>query len=203
MLRSGKKLVKTEYYKELSKKFGRTEKAYEYRMQNISYVLSIQGRDWVSGLRPAKNVGANVAADIEGILAELEGREVSSDVAFESKVKAEVEKNKLSKPSGVKKPNAKAALITQYDRDASVKAWVLLNAKGLCESCARPAPFSGVDGSPFLEVHHVRRLADGGSDTIENAVALCPNCHRELHYGQDFRQRIERLYSTVARLVRE
>jgi len=22
-----------------------------------------------------------------------------------------------------------------------------------------------------------------GEDTIENAMALCPNCHREMHYG--------------------
>ncbi len=42
--------------------------------------------------------------------------------------------------------------------------------------------FEREDGSP-LEVHHVIRLADGGSDTINNSVALCPNCHRELHFG--------------------
>ena len=23
----------------------------------------------------------------------------------------------------------------------------------------------------------------GGEDTIYNTVAICPNCHRELHYG--------------------
>ncbi|TOJ58505.1 hypothetical protein CGI36_22670 [Vibrio parahaemolyticus] len=26
-------------------------------------------------------------------------------------------------------------------------------------------------------------LKDGGSDTVENVKALCPNCHREAHYG--------------------
>ncbi|WP_409033890.1 HNH endonuclease [Pseudomonas sp. JUb42] len=26
-------------------------------------------------------------------------------------------------------------------------------------------------------------IADGGLDTLENAVALCPNCHRASHYG--------------------
>ncbi|WP_444959398.1 HNH endonuclease [Microbulbifer sp. ZKSA002] len=40
------------------------------------------------------------------------------------------------------------------------------------------------EGEPFLEVHHLRRLADNGSVTITNAVALCPNCHREFHYGK-------------------
>jgi 5-methylcytosine-specific restriction protein A len=32
-------------------------------------------------------------------------------------------------------------------------------------------------------VHHRVRLADGGDDTTDNAVALCPNCHRKAHYG--------------------
>jgi histidinol dehydrogenase len=28
-------------------------------------------------------------------------------------------------------------------------------------------------------------LADGGADTVENAVAVCPNCHRAAHYSKD------------------
>ncbi|MGH8437576.1 MAG: HNH endonuclease [Pseudomonas sp.] len=33
------------------------------------------------------------------------------------------------------------------------------------------------------EVHHKVRLADGGLDTVENAIAVCPNCHRQAHFG--------------------
>ncbi|MFM0350878.1 HNH endonuclease [Paraburkholderia sp. RL17-347-BIC-D] len=29
-------------------------------------------------------------------------------------------------------------------------------------------------------------LAQGGPDTVANAIALCPNCHRERHYGSIF-----------------
>ncbi|MGC8519123.1 MAG: HNH endonuclease [Steroidobacteraceae bacterium] len=32
-------------------------------------------------------------------------------------------------------------------------------------------------------MHHVRRLADGGADTVNNAVAVCPNGHRGLHHA--------------------
>ncbi|MEY0334745.1 HNH endonuclease [Providencia rettgeri] len=32
-------------------------------------------------------------------------------------------------------------------------------------------------------MHHVEWLANGGEDSVENAIALCPNCHREAHYG--------------------
>ena len=38
-----------------------------------------------------------------------------------------------------------------------------------------------IDGTHYLEVHHIDQLAKGGADTVENAVALCPNCHRKMH----------------------
>lgn len=49
--------VKKEYYTNLSSIYNRTEKSFEYRMQNISYVLLLMGRSWIKGLPPAKNVG--------------------------------------------------------------------------------------------------------------------------------------------------
>ena len=51
--RAGKPYVKKQYYEKLAGKFNRTAKAFEYRMQNISYVLSLMGRDWLRGLKPA------------------------------------------------------------------------------------------------------------------------------------------------------
>jgi len=61
---------------------------------------------------------------------------------------------------------------------------VLSRANGICENCDKPAPFiRRRDGTPYLEVHHIIQLSKGGNDTINNAVAICPNCHRELHFG--------------------
>jgi 5-methylcytosine-specific restriction protein A len=84
-----------------------------------------------------------------------------------------------------------------------VKAWVLLQADGTCESCGEPAPFTSEFGEPFLEVHHLRSLAENGSDTVENSVAVCPNCHREMHYGSHRVEVAKRLYAKVSRLIRE
>ena len=42
---------KKAYYRQLSSRFRRTEKSYEYRMQNISYIFSVKGREWVKGCR--------------------------------------------------------------------------------------------------------------------------------------------------------
>jgi 5-methylcytosine-specific restriction protein A len=54
----------------------------------------------------------------------------------------------------------------------------------MCECCKRPAPFTTPDDHPFLEVHHLTRLTDGGPDRIDAVAAICPNCHRELHFGK-------------------
>ncbi|HBJ1652007.1 HNH endonuclease [Clostridium botulinum] len=71
-----------------------------------------------------------------------------------------------------------------FKRDPDVVAEVLIMAAGNCERCRNPAPFKRAsNGTPYLEVHHKIRLADGGEDTVENAIAVCPNCHRELHFG--------------------
>jgi hypothetical protein len=71
-----------------------------------------------------------------------------------------------------------------FRRNPDVVVEVLLRANGHCEMCRRPAPFIRArDNSPYLEVHHLKRLKDGGEDTIDNAIALCPNCHREEHCG--------------------
>lgn len=71
-----------------------------------------------------------------------------------------------------------------FIRNQFVIAEVLLRAQGICESCMMPAPFlRQSDGTPYLEVHHKVKLADGGDDTVENAMAVCPNCHRQAHYG--------------------
>lgn len=80
---------------------------------------------------------------------------------------------------------AKVKAITEvFLRNSDVVAEVLYRAQGKCEHCHQPAPFlRKKNGSPYLEVHHKKQLANGGEDTVENALALCPNCHRELHFG--------------------
>ncbi|AXR82300.1 HNH endonuclease [Natrarchaeobaculum sulfurireducens] len=72
-----------------------------------------------------------------------------------------------------------------YSRSKPVKEYALRVADGVCQGCEEPAPFIGKDGEPFLEVHHLHRRSDGGPDNPDNVVALCPNCHRRVHHGQD------------------
>lgn len=202
LARAGKPVVKKRYYEELSARYGRSAKAFEYRMQNISYVLTLMGRDWISGLKPAANVGVNIAARIEQFIHELEQQPYSPAVAFEIVVR-EGRGKRIARPTGQRSPRSTPRTVVQFERDPAVKTWVLDEAEGVCECCEQPAPFRNTDDQPFLEVHHVRKLAEGGSDTITNAVALCPNCHRALHYGMRAKELVQGLYLRVGRLVRE
>lgn len=85
---------------------------------------------------------------------------------------------------GSPKPKKRTVTTYVYERNPFVVIATLRRANGSCERCKSPAPFlRSKDGSPYLEVHHIDMLSNGGKDTLENTIAVCPNCHRELHYG--------------------
>ena len=81
--------------------------------------------------------------------------------------------------------NKRSLTLSSFYRDPLVKAWLLNNSNGVCEGCRYPAPFLTMSGDPYLEVHHIKPLSKGGSDTIFNTVTLCPNCHRRCHNSCD------------------
>ncbi|SDK77386.1 5-methylcytosine-specific restriction enzyme A [Modicisalibacter muralis] len=78
-------------------------------------------------------------------------------------------------------PGSRPAVAMQYARSPEVSEYAKRRANGYCELCEQPAPFQSKSGEPYLECHHIEWLARGGEDTIENTVALCPNCHRKMH----------------------
>jgi len=199
----GEDFTKSIYYSELADRFGRTPKSIEVRMQNISYVYAMMGRRWVTGLLPAKNVGLNVAKNIETLIREVEGLRLPF-IDQRQTSRSELKKiRNLKKPKGIKIPEKSTVEVTQFSRDKDVVDWVLIEAAGTCESCSHDAPFLRFDDTKFLEVHHLRRLADHGSDSITNAVALCPNCHREFHYGKNSQRLRANIYAKVSRLIPE
>ena len=69
---TGESYIKKRYYEDLSSKYKRSQKSFEYRMLNISYVLSMMGKPWIKGLAPAKNVGPQATKSIEKYILEYE-----------------------------------------------------------------------------------------------------------------------------------
>jgi 5-methylcytosine-specific restriction protein A len=82
-------------------------------------------------------------------------------------------------------------------RSQDVALYALRRAAGVCESCKQPAPFVRVNGQPYLEVHHTTRLADNGLDSPPHVAAICPTCHRHIHYGQEGGRRNDELRESV------
>lgn len=109
--------------------------------------------------------------------------EILDSQEFEEAVKAIKKRGFKAPPSGNKNPPKALTLTVAFKRDPKVVAYVELRAKGVCELCRKDAPFLRINGEGFLEVHHIQPLSEGGEDTVQNAAALCPNCHRECHHG--------------------
>jgi 5-methylcytosine-specific restriction enzyme A len=77
------------------------------------------------------------------------------------------------------------SVTTLFRRARDVRDYVLARAEGRCEACRAEAPFKTVNGRPYLEAHHIRRLSDGGPDDPCYVAGICPNCHRRAHFGGD------------------
>lgn len=95
------------------------------------------------------------------------------------------ELKKAAKDRSTDNPGNRTVKSVQKERDEFVSEYAKRLAGGICSLCKQPAPFKKKDGSPYLETHHVIWLANGGSDSIDNTVALCPNCHRKMHVVND------------------
>jgi hypothetical protein len=105
-------------------------------------------------------------------------------------------RGRVKRPVGVPRPKVVQGTATFFFRDPHVRAWVLDRADGRCELCGT-APFLTEDEEPFLESHHLVMLSEGGPDTPNNTAALCPNCHRNLHYGIERMELCERLTRVI------
>ena len=149
--------------------------------QHIGYYESVRKKLTLRSMR------AMAARHEERTLAPVELSAVADSFA-EAVERSRLDTSEQRRERLAKAPRrpAQIAVVTlAFVRNPDVVVEVLARARGECERCAKPAPFiRRKDESPYLEVHHRKQLADGGEDTVENALALCPNCHREVHYGR-------------------
>lgn len=148
----------------------RSEGAYERRMQNISAVMDELGLPFAQGYLPLKNMGAVKSQIIELInehwkrSGELEAPTADFD-ELETRIFSaaqRIARANLSPPPGNTAVPRVVTSSNQFVRDPNVIAWVRQEAAGQCEACCDPAPFLRSDGVPYLEVHHMRPLAEGG-----------------------------------------
>ena len=65
-----------------------------------------------------------------------------------------------------------------------VRANRLIKAGGKCERCGKQSPYykEGRD-IEYLQVHYISPIEEGGKDEVDNTIALCPNCKKEVEMG--------------------
>ncbi|MCW1402857.1 HNH endonuclease [Novosphingobium sp. MW5] len=108
--------------------------------------------------------------------------------------------NDLDQPDiGNTKPKRGSYSANFIVRDDRVRKSVLKRAQGRCEHCGELG-FKRPDGSHFVEAHHIISLAEQGPDTLDNVIALCPNHHREAHFGESWEQLESELKAKLAKL---
>jgi 5-methylcytosine-specific restriction endonuclease McrA len=186
------------------------------KVEAARLIVDSCGGAWVAGehdsTRSESGGGGNItAAGLRGLLAVLEepakpGDSGSSSSALIAGYLIAAEGVELEWRECVPAPLTTEQPATRRARDHRVVAAVLQIAGGTCEACGEEGPFEIVAGEyryRFLEVHHVRPLAEDGSDRPENAIAVCPNCHRALHYAPDRAARRLRLFQSISRLELE
>ena len=94
--------------------------------------------------------------------------------------------------------NWRMAKQIRRQRSADIRDYVLARAAGRCELTGKDAPFCKPDGEPYLEVHHIRKLSDGGLDHPVNCAAITPDSHREIHFGANGKILDEKLASLIS-----
>jgi 5-methylcytosine-specific restriction protein A len=171
-------------------------------------VIDELGMPFVRGYPPLRNIGS-VKGTLIRLINEHWGRtelfEAPTADADEFATRVESAAQKFD-PASPPPPGSKVVTripssSSQFARDPNVAAWVRRVASGVCEACDNEAPFVRGDGPPYLEVHHMRPLSEGGPDTADNTIAGCPNCHRRLHYANDREQFRRAIIAKLDRLV--
>jgi len=168
----GLKLNKTQLYRELALKHGRTPKAWEYRMQNISHVLDQLKEEWIEGLKPAKNVGPEVTGALIKLLKVASLTAVSpATLARLEQQRQIVSESGYYLPDNVEDQRARVLRsIVQRQGQREFRA-ALLEAYG--GKCA----MTGCAVVDVLEAAHIHRYLGRETNLVSNGLLLRSDLH--------------------------
>jgi|GEM_PF-1436805 len=93
-----------------------------------------------------------------------------------------------------KRKKSKKQRVTVYCRDEQIRSLALGYANHLCELDNKHKSFITKNNQNYMESHHLIPLNAYNTgefdndelDRVANIVSLCPNCHRKIHYGNNY-----------------
>lgn len=173
-LADGLILEKTRFYRDLATRHGRTPKAWEYRMQNISHVLDQAGKPWLPGLLPASNVGARVEPKLAKLLGLPGGKltSVSSPtrVLLKQEAKAAEASGSFSPTDEVDERQRVLATIVRRRGQPAFRRALLDAYDGHCA-------MTGCGVVDALEAAHIRPYTCQSSNVVSNGLLLRADIH--------------------------
>jgi len=153
-----------------------------FKIASKQVIETPQGKTTREREKKGKIILTELRNPSEIISEEIYSQTLQTKIENAKKISKEKRKKKLKEVSEI--PEKITITSVGFKRNPYIIIEVLERANGFCELCKMEAPFLRIkDDTPFLEVHHIQPLAEGGKDTVKNTVALCPNCHREAHFG--------------------
>jgi len=167
---NGRRVVKAHTYRELSEKVGRNAKAWEFRMQNISYVLDGLGLQWIDGLKPAKNVGQDVAARLVKLI-EVRPFPQQSRAPTLDQVTQDAETEGAFNPGTASDQRTRVLASIVRRRGQPAFRAALIKAYG--GRCA----VTGCDVLDALEAAHIFPYLDGETNAVSNGLLLRADIH--------------------------
>ena len=99
--------------------------------------------------------------------------------------------------------------VSVYPRDKQKSINAIVHSQYKCEINPQHETFNKKsDGLPYLEAHHLIPMSQQDEfeyslDVEENIVALCSNCHNEIHYGEQANVLIKQLYHNRIELLKK
>lgn len=164
-----------------------------YRRDNIPKLESLVGdvKILLNTLNELKSlIGIRT---LDEFVDDLLFQEQINDVKFQEDIQIAKPSKTTEEPKSVSEKNEKN--YSGWKRDASIAKEAIIKANYLCEIDNSHNTFiSAITNKNFVEAHHLLPMNHQGDfsyslDVPGNIVALCPNCHREIHHAKAGRKK--------------
>jgi len=162
-------LVK-KYQDNLLNDFSTLQNYFKADALNHFIVAVYQGQELISDYLQIENFENELEQhEIENSV-EIESEEINKEELYEKIIECETEKSEKITINGktYKRHNYLMVQIKKY-RDHK------------CQFCS--TTILKANGGYYIEACHIKPKAEGGKDSLDNILILCPNCHKLFDYG--------------------
>ncbi|MEB0206087.1 HNH endonuclease [Pseudomonas sp. CCC3.1] len=166
---AGIKFVKKHIYRGLAERFDRKAGAFERRMQNISAIYEERGLKWVLGLKPQKNIGSAIKAQL---IEMLDMQPLGDTVVHELAIaETEAEQQNVFDPKNVE--DARKRVVASIVRRRGQSAFRKKLLAAYDTSCA----ITGCNQAEVLEAAHIHPYKGQHTHVVSNGLLLRADLH--------------------------